>query len=67
MERIRVAGFTGLDTKAGDMLTINFRGCNALVPDGSAINSFSIPTRVFCAPHYDDVLNIRASGVELLE
>ena len=67
MGKIRLAGFTGLNTKAGDMLTINFRGCNALVPDGSAINTFSIPTRVFCALHYDAVLNIRDYGVELLE
>ena len=67
MEKIRLAGFTGLNTKAGDMLSVNFRGCNAYTPDGSAINIASIPARVFCALHYDAVLNIRDSGVELLE
>ena len=67
MEKIRLAGFTALSTKASDMLTVNFRGCNVLTPDGSAIHTYSIPTRVFCALHYDVVLNIRDSGVELLE
>ena len=67
MEKIRLAGFTGLNTKAGDMLTVNFRGCNALTADGSATGTYSIPTRVFCALHYDAVLNVRDSGVELLE
>ena len=67
MEKISGAGFTGLNTKAGDLLTVNFRGCNVMVPDGSATNSYSIPTRVVCALHYDAVLNIRDQGVELLE
>ena len=40
MEKIRLAGFTGLNTKAGDMLTVNFRGCNVLTADGSAIATY---------------------------
>ena len=67
MEKIRLAGFTGLNTKAGDMLTVNFRGCYAYAPDGTTMNTFSIPTRVFCALHYDAVLTIRDSGAELLD
>ena len=69
MENISGAGFTGFNTKAGDLLTVSFRGCNAMVPDGSSTNSHSIPTRVCCALHYDAVavLNIRDQGVELLE
>ena len=67
MEKIHLAGFTGLNTKAGDMLTINFRNCFNYAPDGTTINTYSIPTRVFCALHYDAVLNIKDSGVELLE
>jgi hypothetical protein len=67
MEKIRLAGFTGQNTKAGEMLTVNFRNCYTYAPDGTTISTFSIPTRVFCALHYDAVLNIRDSGVELLE
>ena len=61
MEQISGAGFTGLSTKAGDLLTINFRGCRL---DSYA---YSIPSRVYCALHYDAVLNIRSEGVELLD
>ena len=66
MEKIRLAGFTGQSTKSGEMLTVNFRNCHTYAPDGN-ISTYSIPTRVFCALHYDAVLNIRDSGVELLE
>ena len=60
-EQISGAGFTGISTKAGDLLTINFRNCWA----GGVANS--TPHRVYCALHYDAVLNIRDSGVELLD
>ena len=66
MERISGAGFSGTNTKSGEMLIVNFRNCHAYAPAGS-ISTYSIPTRVFCALHYDAVLNIRDSGVELLE
>ena len=61
MEKISGAGFSGFNTKAGDLLTINFRGC---ITDNIA---YSIPTRVYCVLHYDAVLNIKDSGVELLD
>jgi len=60
MEKISGAGFTGLNTKAGDMLTINFRNCTG--DDTSAI-----PGRVFCAMYYDSVLNIKSEGIEMLD
>ena len=43
LEKISGAGFTSLNTKAGDLLTINFRGCEALG------NAGSVPNSVFCA------------------
>ena len=61
MEKISGAGFTVMNTKAGDLLSINFRDCNV---DGSPN---SIPQRVFCALHYDAAVNIRSEGVELLD
>ena len=60
-EKISGAGFTGMNTKAGDLLTLHFRDCSL---DGTAKTT---PTRVYCALHYDAVLNIRDSGIELLE
>ena len=61
LEKISGAGFTGLSTKAGDLLTINFKDCDAL---GGAD---SVPNRVFCALNYDCVLNIQDSGIQLLD
>ena len=60
LEKISGAGFIGLSTKAGGLLTINFKDCDAL---GSAD---SVPTRVFCALNYDCVLNVQDSGISLL-
>jgi hypothetical protein len=61
LEKISGAGFTGLSTKAGDLLTVNFREC-----DGNG-NADSVPSRVFCALNYDCVMNIQDSGIQLLD
>ena len=61
MERISGAGFTGMNTKAGGLLSIGFRDCNV---DGA---HNSTPQRVFCALHYDAVIHMRSEGVELLD
>ena len=55
------AGFTGLNTKAGDLMTVNFRNCD------NEESVQSVPSRVYIALNYDAVLNIRDSGVELLD
>ena len=49
LERISGAGFSGLSTKAGDLLTLNFKDC---ITDGDGAAD-SIPNRVFCALNYD--------------
>ena len=59
--KISGAGFIGLSTKAGDLLTLNFKDCDA---DGVAD---SVPTRVFCALNCDCVLNVADGGVTLLD
>ena len=63
-EKISGAGFTGINTKNGELLTINFKNCENPDdgPDGN-----TIPGRVFAALHYDAVLNIKSEGVEVLE
>ena len=62
MEKIPRAGFTGMNTKAGDLLTVDFRKCWH-----SSINPDSVPGRVHCCLHYNDVFNIRDSGVGFLD
>ena len=61
LEKISGAGFTGLSTKAGDLLTINFRYC------GAAGAADSVPSRVSCALNYDCVLNIQSEGIQMLD
>ena len=61
LEKISGAGCTGVSTKAGDLLTLNFKDCDA---NGVAD---SIPNRVCCALNYDCVLNIADGGVTLLD
>ena len=61
LEKISGAGFTGISTKSGDLLTVNFKECDA------SGNSDSVPSRVFCALNYDCVMNIQDSGIQLLD
>ena len=61
LEKVSGAGFTGMSTKAGDLLTLNFRDCSV-----GHLGS-SIPTRVSCALNYDVVLNIKDSGCEMMD
>ena len=61
LEKISGAGFIGMDTKAGDQLTHNFKDCGAIG------YTSSIPTRMYCALHYDCVLSIGDAGVQLMD
>ena len=63
LEKVSGAGFTGVNTKMGELLSINFKNCEC--PDETTMPT--VPGRVFCALNYDCVLNIRDSGVELLD
>ena len=58
LEKVPGAGFTGISTKAGDLMTLNLRDCNL-----EGVSS-SIPQRLFSALNYDVVLNVKDSGVE---
>ena len=61
LEKISGAGFTGMNTKAGDQLTLDFKDCDAV---GYAA---SVPTRMFCALHYGCVLNVGDASIQLLD
>ena len=60
LEKVSGAGFTGMSTKSGGLMTLNFRDCDVAGLGGST------PQRVFCALNYDCVLNIQDSGVQML-
>ena len=58
--KISGAGFTGMNTKAGDLLTLIFRDC------ADAANA-NVPIRVYCCLYYDCVLHIKDSGCEVMD
>ena len=60
-EKIAGAGFTGISTKNGDLLTVNFRNAKQNGYDNTE------PQRMYCALNYDAILNIKDQGVELLD
>ena len=61
LEKIPGAGFIGMSTKAGDQLTLNYKGCDAVG------YTSSVPTRMYCASHYDCVLSIGDAGIQLVD
>ena len=61
LEKVSGAGFTGMSTKSGDLMTLNLRDCNVEGLGGST------PTRAHCALNYGCVLNIQDSGIQVLD
>ena len=59
-EKILEAGFTGLNTKAGDLMTIK-------VKHGSAVDTTRLCTKMYITLHSDQILNIRDTGVEVFD
>ena len=58
-EKMLAAGFTGLNTKAGDLMTVRAKCMSTDL-------SLS-PNSLFVVLHSDQILNIRDTGVEILE
>ena len=53
------AGFTSMNTKAGDLLNLNFRDC-------ADQNNANVPVRVYCCLYYECVVSIKDSRVEII-
>ena len=60
-EKVLEAGFTGLNTRAGDLLTIKVK------PLDSAAMATSKPTKFFTVLHSDNILEIKESGVTVFD
>ena len=61
IEKISGAGFTGMSTKSCDQITLNFKKCDATG------YTDSVPSRMYCALHYDCVFNVQDSGVQVVD
>ena len=59
-EKILEAGFTGINTKAGDLMVIKLK-------QSSGIPQANICTRMFFTLHSDNILNIRDTGCEVFD
>ena len=59
-EKILEAGFTGINTKAGDLMVIK-------VKQNSGITQANLCNKMYITLHSDQILNIRDSGVEVFD
>ena len=59
-EKILEAGFTGINTKAGDLMVIK-------VKQNSGIAQADICNKMYITLHSDQILNITDSGVEVFD
>ena len=58
-EKILEAGFTGLITKAGDLMVVRGKGANGILPTWA--------TQIYIILHTDQILEIRDSGVQVFD
>jgi len=56
---VLAAGFTGLNTKAGDLLTVKVKH--------TSTDTTALAERMHVILHADMILNIRDTGVEVME
>ena len=64
LEKIYNSSFTGVSTKAGDLLSLRMKGSNR---DITLENMDPYITHCFISLHYDVFLNIRDIGCEVLD
>ena len=58
-EKVLDATWTGLNTKAGDMMTIRVKGANGIIA--------TMPTKIYITLHSDQILEIRDSGATVFD
>ena len=59
-EKVLEAGFTGMNTKDGDLMTIK-------VKQASGIAQKNLCNKIYITLHSDQILNIRDTGVEVFD
>ena len=60
-EKVLDASWTGLNTKAGDLLTFRLKGANG------SIDAALMPDKMFITLHSDNILEIRDSGASVYD
>ena len=59
-EKILEAGFTGINTKAGDLMVVK-------VKQASGIAQINLCNKMYITLHSDQILNIRDTGVDVFD
>ncbi len=62
MERIPEAGFTGINSKAGDLLSIRIKAVNP-----SVLTNANMPSLMHIVLHSDNIMEIGATGVQVFD
>ena len=65
IEQLREAGFTGLNTRAGDLLTVKFK-CNTPAA-GGAVNAQRVANLMHIVLRSDHILEIHDTGVRVFD
>ena len=60
-EKVLEAGFTGLNTRAGDLMTVKVK------PLDSSVMASNKPTKFFTVLHSDNIMEIRESGITVFD
>ena len=70
-EKVIEAGFTGLNTKQGDLMTIRAKGANYTPPQATQANPnpifFAGATKIYIILHTDNILEIRETGSQIFD
>jgi len=64
LERTLGAGYTGINTRAGDLLSVKTTVNNG---SATALTSAHLPSRMYVTMHCDMIMHIRDTGVEVME
>ena len=60
-EKTLHAGYTGLNTRMGDLLTVKIK------PAGSGLGAINMPDSVQVVLHSDQIMNISDSGIQVMD
>ncbi len=66
-EKVPDAGFTGLNSRAGDLITVMVKAMKPSTFTGTNIGDPRMPTTMFITLHSDNIMEIGATGVQVFD
>ena len=65
-EKVLDAGFTGINTRAGDLMTVKLKYANSGTPDANGVY-LRLADRLHIVLHSDQIMEIHDSGVQVFD